>query len=303
MADVNDCRDEIEFPGLHGAASKASRSAQQRYVKLIRLKLVSLLIGAFAGVFMISADTVARIVAGIGAVALITALLATLVIQNKGYERTWYGGRAVAESVKTLAWRYMTRAEPFDTDAETRAGSLFLGRLEQILQHGTTLNVKLSAAEGDQINARMREVRASPWENRRELYVRCRIAAQRIWYARNAESNERAEQRFFTTMWISNGLAVATAVVHVIWPLLPVNPIGFFSTAAAAALAWLQVRRHQELAQSYAIATQELAIIQAKAATIEEEVRFTAFVADAESAISREHTLWAARRDAVVKVA
>ena len=28
---------------------------------------------------------------------------------------TWYEGRAAAESAKTLAWRYMVRAEPFVT--------------------------------------------------------------------------------------------------------------------------------------------------------------------------------------------
>ena len=39
--------------------------------------------------------------------------LALLILQP---ERTWYEGRAVAESVKTLAWRYSVCADPFPKD-------------------------------------------------------------------------------------------------------------------------------------------------------------------------------------------
>ncbi|MCV5359976.1 DUF4231 domain-containing protein, partial [Escherichia coli] len=31
-------------------------------------------------------------------------------------EKLWYGGRAVAESIKTITWRYVCRAEPFQGD-------------------------------------------------------------------------------------------------------------------------------------------------------------------------------------------
>src|SRR5690606_15189811 len=34
-------------------------------------------------------------------------------------DRIWYNARAVAESVKTLTWRYMMRAEPFQATEET----------------------------------------------------------------------------------------------------------------------------------------------------------------------------------------
>jgi hypothetical protein len=77
----------------------------------------------------------------------------------------------------------------------------------------------------------------------------------------------------------------------------PINPTGTFSTLAAAAMAWLQVKRYQELAQSYLLAAHELGLIEAQSLHVHTEVELSAFVANAENAISREHTMWVARRD------
>ena len=68
---------------------------------------------------------------------------------------------------------------------------------------------------------------------------------------------------------------------------------------AAAFVAWLQLKRHQELANSYALAAQELSFIAEQIQRVETAGEFSKFVSDAENAISREHTLWAARRDQV----
>lgn len=69
------------------------------------------------------------------------------------------------------------------------------------------------------------------------------------------------------------------------------------ATGASAVLAWLQIRRHQELAQSYAVASHELALAESRARHVRSEEELARFVGDAEAAISREHTLWIARRD------
>ncbi len=279
------------MPALHDAANAASTRAQRQYLRLITLNLAALLVGAGVPV------------PAIAAIALVAALLITLLTQNKSYERTWYGGRAIAESVKTMAWRYMTRAEPFQHADDAKADELFLKRLAQILESVANLDVRLTAVSGaDQITTHMRKVRALPLAERRDYYDECRIRDQQKWYSEKSALSERAERRFFTVMWISNGLAVAAAVGMVVWPDLTLNATGFFSTAAAVFFAWLQVKRHQEIAQSYAIAAQELSIVRAKASRVTTEPQFAAFVADAENAVSREHTLWTARRDAAIAV-
>ena len=66
---------------------------------------------------------------------------------------------------------------------------------------------------------------------------------------------------------------------------------------AGSAVAWVQGRRFSDLAQSYAIASQDIAAALSLLQGIDSEQRFSSFVGDAENAISREHTLWVARRD------
>jgi hypothetical protein len=293
------CTAEVQLPALHDAADTASVRAQKSYLLLVRLNLIALFIGAAAGAFALPAGVAGRLVAGIAAVALVVALLLTMLIQSRSYERTWYGGRAVAESVKTLAWRYMTRAEPFATGG---VDDLFVERLTQILQQGKALSVALAPAAAEQITRGMRDVRGRSLEQRRDFYVRCRIEEQGDWYTRKAALSDRAESTFFALVWLSNGLSIAAAIVMVIWPSSPINATGVFSTAAASVFAWLQVRRHQELAQSYAVTAQELGLVRAKAGSIADEKEFAVFVADAEAAISREHTLWVARRDAGISI-
>jgi hypothetical protein len=70
-----------------------------------------------------------------------------------------------------------------------------------------------------------------------------------------------------------------------------------FAAMANAFVAWPQVKQHESVAQAYAIATMDLGLIQEQGARIEGDAQLAAFVADAENAISREHTLWVARRD------
>ena len=47
---------------------------------------------------------------------LIAALGCSVYLWGVRPDRYWYAGRAVAESVKTITWRYVSRAEPFQTE-------------------------------------------------------------------------------------------------------------------------------------------------------------------------------------------
>lgn len=41
-------------------------------------------------------------------------IIFSLVIKNIKHEHIWYRGRALAESVETLTWHFMTESEFFD---------------------------------------------------------------------------------------------------------------------------------------------------------------------------------------------
>lgn len=291
------------LPALHGAASDVSLKAQKTYLRLVRANLVLLAIGALLSAVSFGQEgqeDVVRSVAAIGVLTLVAALVVTAVISLRNFERRWYGGRAMAESVKTLAWRYVTCAEPFARGLhEKDADTLFIEQLRAVLDESDALQMDFGGVAGtkDQITDSMREVRAASLEDRKDVYLRDRVRNQREWYSGKAGTNSRREGVFFAAIWLVQLGAVAAGLYVVLEPASTFNWTGLLTTIAAGLLAWLQVRRHQELSQSYSIAALELGLIAEAARHASTEDDFSQFVADAESAISREHTLWVARRD------
>ena len=75
-----------------------------------------------------------------------------------------------------------------------------------------------------------------------------------------------------------------------------VDLFGVAAAAVAAGAAWTQTRQHSAVATAYALASQELAAMGSLASRITSEAQLSQFVNDTETAISREHTLWRARR-------
>lgn len=290
---------EDALPALHEIASNASMNAQHIYLMLVRLDLGALFVGALLTAVGFHSASVAQSLAALGAILLIGSLVLTLVISVRNYEQQWYGGRAAAESAKTLAWRYMAGAEPFSLELpEATADTLFVQQLSSILEQSEQLRVQLGGVSSsrEQITAAMRQVRSLSVSDRKDVYVHHRVGQQQNWYSMRAGSNMQAERNSFIAMTLAQFVAVVAAVVLVVNPTFAVNISSVAAAAAAAIFAWLQVKRHQELAQSYAIAAQELSMIAEEARSVTTEERFVVFVADAESAISREHTLWVARR-------
>lgn len=289
-----------DLPSLYQAADRGSQQNQVTYLRILRLDLLALIAGALCASVSFESTETMRAARVVSALLLAAGLLLTLVLRLKNFERGWYGGRAAAESVKTTAWRYMIGAEPFPLDLDpTEADRQFAAALKGVLEQSEQLSVSLrrGGPVGKQITDRMREVRALPLNGRRDLYVRARIRNQQEWYGRKADLNAKWEGRSFTAVMLAQFLALAYAIWLVLEPLRPLNLAAVLSTVAAALLAWMQAKQYQELAQSYAVAEHELGIIADQAVHIGDEAALAAFVADAESAISREHTLWVARRD------
>ncbi len=152
-------------------------------------------------------------------------------------------------------------------------------------------------SEQPQISGRMQAVRAGTLEERKQAYLAGRISDQRVWYGNQARSNRLAEDRYFNVVFASQLAALVAAVALVRWPNSNARLTGFFASLASALIAWLQLKQHKELAQSYSVAELELGFIEEKARHIMTEREFSDFVSDAENAVSREHTLWIARRD------
>ncbi|MGI8521607.1 MAG: DUF4231 domain-containing protein [Actinomycetota bacterium] len=289
-----------DLPALFRAADKASTDAQSKYLGIIALDLSLLVIGATLGAVSFTSQEGRAGLALASAIVLVISIMLTIALKFQRLATTWYDGRAVAESVKTSAWRYMTQAEPYTGRMPAAEAARVLAEaFRAFLVERGELAASLPAAlvTLPQITERMREVRALPLPPRRDLYLNERLGGQRVWYAKKAEKNRRDGRVVFILVLTSQGLALVAAILLVRWPLLPVNLVGVFAALAAALLAWNQLKRHEELATAYGLAAQELGTAQEQGRNLAEESDLSSFILNAENAISREHTLWLARRD------
>ena len=293
------CRVERDdYPTLVGVASEASRSGQWQYVRFVWLNLAFVVLASTLGALasFVSRDLAALIAVPV-AIAMFGALIVSVANGGGRHDRFWFGGRAVAESVKTSAWRYMMRAEPYNTD-DAAAEQGLIDTLEEILATDAILKQDLRAVPGVVITPRMRQVRALPLRERKACYRHARVQNQLDWYSTKAAANRRAARAWWSIGVGAQGLAVVAAVLGILRPE-SLNLIGVFAAVAAAATALTQLRRHDELGKSYALAARELAHLKDLLDGVRREAVLQDRVKDTEAAISREHTMWVARRDRI----
>lgn len=289
-----------DLPALFRTADFTSVSAQHQFFRATRLRLV-LLVAAAAAAAAGAAKGGESIdwFSFAGGVLLITAAIVELHILRDQPDRRWYEGRAAAESAKTLGWRYAVGGEPFALGAmsEREADRLLIERLEDSLTDLGDLSLDPRHGSGEQITPRMRDLRSSPLDKRKAVYESDRIQDQIDWYAGTATGHERQARRLTLAVL---AFEIAGAAGGLYFALLPTkafdNVIAVAATAAAALGVWLQAKQHQTLARVYAVAAQELSSIRSLIRWRETEEDWSHFVDEAESAISREHTLWRANR-------
>src|ERR1035437_5987095 len=99
-----------DYPALYRASDVMALKAQKNYVAIIFLSLVSVILAS--SLTLISENSIFFAICA--AVCFVLGLMFSLILATRRYDKTWYLSRAVAESVKTITWRYMMRAEPFD---------------------------------------------------------------------------------------------------------------------------------------------------------------------------------------------
>src|SRR5689334_10249420 len=101
------------LPSMFRSADSASLAGQARTVRWSALQLAMLVMGSVLGGFDVQLGNGLNLGALAAAVALAASLLPALWMTANNPQRAWYRGRAAAESLRTLAWKYAVRAEPF----------------------------------------------------------------------------------------------------------------------------------------------------------------------------------------------
>lgn len=286
--------DSEDLPGLYQSANQASLSAQNVYYSSLRWYLFLLVLAAF-----VSYSSPTDVVGALVSASLFLITLGILIfIRVKRPDDVWYNGRAVAESVKTIAWRWMMRAEPYENDENIEIVSrTFLNDLKTILDQNRSLSHALQAgiAVNDPISEKMREVRKLPVADRLLVYVNERVTDQANWYWTKSRFNKRRAQQWFWVSVVLHSAATLMLLYRIKDPSLAL-PVEVLATAAGAVLTWLQAKKHNELNSAYALAAHEIVIIKGESTSVHDEGQLSEFVTSSESAFSREHTQWVARK-------
>lgn len=292
--------DRAHFPALYRCADDASLRGQQAYLKWLKVNLALLVAGSLSASIIFSDQTWQRSALIAAAASFILATGTTILLATQRWEKLWYAGRAIAESVKSLAWKYACGADPYSAETgESNAREDFLAALEELLNEHKSLAADLASSEmmGEQITKFMSELRISSLAVRRDTYLSQRVLEQRAWYGRKAKQNRRHRNIWFWALIVLQIAGAITALLLVWYPQSRWHATGVFAALASALAAWGQVKRYQELSQSYGLAAQELGLIAERASLVDSSDQLARFVNDSETAISREHAMWVARRE------
>ncbi|SCG80301.1 Protein of unknown function [Micromonospora echinaurantiaca] len=284
-----------DFPPFQRAVSVESRRGQHVFIRVVALRLLLLLLAAAMGAINWKLGGVA-LAAIFAACSFAAASVVEVFLLTHRPNQRWYAGRALSESIKSLSWRFAVAAEPFPRSrSELECAEDFAGRLLGLSSDMRSAGLAAPAATGQQITERMRVLRSSPLQARRDAYLNGRLEKQRSWYADRSRWNRTQATRWSVVLLILEIAGVVFAVSRVAG-LTSADLLGIAAAAIAAGAAWLQTRQHDGLATAYALASQELAAIASMVPQADSEPHISQFVDDAEAAISREHTMWRARR-------
>lgn len=292
----------VELPDAYLLADRYSRAGQERTLRGTRLRLGLIMVATVA--LALSSLWVRRIgglnkVEALGLVAaalFLIALLYELRLLRIRPERDWYDGRAVAESVKTLAWRYSVGGLPYPVsehaDQHVR---------DDVRRLGTDVpELRASVESAPAITPAMEALRAMPIETRRHVYITHRIRDQEQWYSRKARYNQSRARFWSITLILLEALGVVLATLKAL-AVVQVDLASVASAGIGCGTAWLAVKQHETVGTAYALAARELAAIAGRIGGVLDEDSWAREVADAEEAISREHTMWRASRTAEIR--
>ncbi|WON93820.1 DUF4231 domain-containing protein [Sphingobacterium sp. UGAL515B_05] len=290
---------DTDFPNYFLAGDNASKSAQKYYVRYVRWNLILMSISAAIAIYNYNTEESKRIVYIISGLILMGAFVLSLIIKTKKYEDIWYRGRALAESSKTLAWRFMTKSEYFEGSlTDNIVEQRFTQRLNEIQNEFKDIHANLKAADlrREVITQKMSEVRSLDILKRMEFYLRNRIDNQIDWYSNKADTNKQKYEGWFWAVIVMQFLAIVSIVFLIFYPSSSLNFVGIFTTLSASFFSWLQLKRYQENKEAYNTAVSELNLIKNQAKFITTDDEFSKFVLDSENAMSREHTMWLAQK-------
>lgn len=280
------------LPSLFKSTDRYSTKWQHRFLIAQQIQLMAFIGAAIGGAtsWVIVKDF--QLSALITIISLICAISAKLYLIANTPEKKWYNGRAAAESIKTLAWKYAQGASPFEKSKNINVvDQLFLSRVQDVLSTVAALD-EPATINNKQITKTMKAVRSKHFEYRKRYYMSLRINDQMDWYRGKASSYGRKSNVWGVIMLAIEAVALLLAILRFAH-IVDADLSGVFVAIVASGAAWIQSKQYESLSQSYSVTSQELSSVSSSLESTNER-DWPSVVEQAEDAISREHTLWKA---------
>ncbi|MGY5034565.1 DUF4231 domain-containing protein [Streptomyces sp. 900116325] len=290
-----------DLPALFHHTDAIAIARQREAVNTTRGQLILLVIGALPAALPWHGTVGGsfQLLDGIGALAYLGVLFTTYAASRRKAKSHWQLNRSAAEFIKSMCWRYAVHGTPFDTGTQ-HPEAVFANRLEEGLQELRKVGWvdprdEMSDAGGGLITESMRELRSRAFTVRKETYVRDRLIEQRRWYRRRQHASRRGALVWSSAIAALTMPALALSLLQTFGAARSFTLTGALSAAAAACLAWNEMRRHHPLISAHSLVEKDLESMQAAMETSLTERQWPVAVFETERIVSPEHTDWLAR--------
>ncbi|MCX5197617.1 DUF4231 domain-containing protein [Streptomyces sp. NBC_00249] len=289
-----------DLPALFHHTDQAAVSRQRESTQATRAQLM-LLVAAAGAAALPSGPAVGplHVFGALAALAYAGVLGVGVRATRRRARPQWQLNRSAAEFIKSLAWRYAVHGAPFGSEADG-AEEVYRTRLEKGLAELRKMGWKDPRAaglvpEGGEITGAMHRLRGLDYQVRRETYVRDRLIEQRSWYQRRAEGSRRATALWSWAIVLLTCLALLFALFGAFGSGPGPRLTALLSAAAAAGIAWNEVRRHHPLIEAHTLIEQDLSAMMVVMQTTISESQWPSAVYETERYVSPQHTDWLAR--------
>ncbi|WP_210489341.1 DUF4231 domain-containing protein [Rufibacter aurantiacus] len=284
-----------DLPGLYQQSDAFSLKAQKRYVNLSRFILLFAILSSILSLLstLLCSYDVKMSLRLVLVFVLAISTFFTFILRHSKLEQEWYKARSAAESAKTIAWKFMTHADPYmSIDGERK----YLKDLHQLMSEAGVNIVPDASTAQRPITDNMRLVRSLDYFQRLNIYLQSRLLEQQQWYTKKAVWNNNKGEYWYWIVITLQVLALINSIALLLNPELPTSIISVLGTSAASAYGWLQLKQFKSLGQAYSSTANELLIIAELAKDVKNDKQLSDYIINAENAISREHTNWIAKR-------
>ena len=283
----------VDYPSLKHAADMSSGKAQRNFLYLNAALLAILTLTALISGWTPVCRETQRIIAIVVAVLMFATLAITTMLRVGKFDDRWFRCRAMAENIKSAVW-FFVMSPPSLVASSEEDYLKNIGDLQKRLDL-VAKEVALHDEGGSLVTTWMKDTQKLPLDQKLMIYRKDRVEDQLVWYFTKSRFNAAREKKWFLAIFFIEFFAIAYAALQA-WQLWEFNLVGGMAAMGAGFIAWMQTKRFSDLGVSYSIAANDLRRIDAerKNVTTEEETRL--FVNEIETAVSREHSIWLARR-------